>query len=270
MAILNRMVEYETQAPQLDHRRSGNGRRSNPDGFAKLIRTLEVRDELSAEECRLLRELPARIRTFAAGESLVAEGSRPTESCLILRGFAAREQFVKDGKRQIAAIHIAGDFVDLHSLLLKVMDHSVVAIGCCEAAFVKHSDLLAVVRAEPHLGRLLWLSTVIDGAIERKWVTCLGRRSASRHLAHLMCEIFTRLSVAGLVQGNSFEWPLTQQEMGDALGLSTVHVNRTVQELRAHGLLGWGHKVVQIPDFEHLASFADFDATYLNLVNEPR
>jgi CRP-like cAMP-binding protein len=270
MATFNRTIEYGTQAPAHNQSRAVNGGRSDPDVFATLIRTLELRDELSAEERRLVRELPARIRTFAAGHALVAEGSRPTESCLILRGFAAREQFVKDGRRQIAAIHIAGDFVDLHSLLLKVMDHSVVAIGCCEAAFVAHSDLKVAIEAAPHLGRLLWLSTVLDGAIERQWVTCLGRRSATRHLAHLMCEIFTRLSAVGLVTGNSFEWPLTQSELGDALGLSTVHVNRTIQELRAHGLLGWGHKMVDIPDFERLAAFADFDAGYLNLVNEPR
>ncbi|TIP69211.1 MAG: cyclic nucleotide-binding domain-containing protein, partial [Mesorhizobium sp.] len=97
------------------------------------------------------------IRTFAAGEKLVVESSRPTESCLVLNGFAARQQYVSEGKRQLTAVHIAGDFVDLHSMLLKVMDHSVVSLGDCIAAFVPHTSLQAIIAASPHLGRLLWL-----------------------------------------------------------------------------------------------------------------
>ena len=238
--------------------------------FLALIKALERRDILTDEEKELLRQMPSRVRKFGGGEELVAQGSRPQESCLILRGFAARAQFVGEGKRQLTAMHLAGDFVDLHALLLKVMDHSVVAIGPCEAAFVPHKSLYPIIESAPHLARLLWLSTVIDGAIQRTWVTCLGRRSANMHLAHLICELFLRLETVGLVDGESFNFPLTQADVADAVGLSTVHVNRIIQELRSKKLITWERKVITVLDRARLKSYADFDPTYLNLVKEPR
>ena len=203
----------------------------------------------------------------SSGEELVAEHSEPSESCLLLNGFVARAQFLPDGKRQLTAIHIAGDFVDLHALLLKVMDH--MALAPCEAAFVPHTSIVAAVEACPHLGRLFWLSTVIDGAIERTWVTSLGRRSALVHLAHLICELYVRLEMVGLVRGNSFDFPLTQADIADMIGLSLVHTNRTIQEIRS-GLIIWERKVLTIIDQQRLRDFAEFDPTYLNLVNRPR
>jgi CRP-like cAMP-binding protein len=238
--------------------------------FGALARALERRDRLSAEERRLIEELPARKRRFDSGEELVAEHSEPSESCLLLNGFVARAQFLPDGKRQLTAVHIAGDFVDLHALLLKVLDHSIVALTSCEAAFVPHASLVAAVEAAPHLGRLFWLSTVIDGAIQRTWVTSLGRRSAAVHLAHLICELFVRLEIVGLVRGNSFDFPLTQTDIADMIGLSLVHTNRTIQEMRSSGLIIWGRKVLTIIDQQRLRDFAEFDPTYLNLVNRPR
>lgn len=238
--------------------------------FGALARSLERRDRLSSEEHRLIAQLPARKRRFESGEELVTEHSEPSESCLILSGFVARAQFLPDGKRQLTAVHIAGDFVDLHALLLKVMDHSVVALTPCEAAFVPHPSLVAVVEAAPHLGRLFWLSTVIDGAIERNWVTSLGRRAANVHLAHLICELFTRLETVGLVRGNSFDFPLKQSDIADMIGLSLVHTNRTLQELRSSGLITWERKLMTILDQQRLRDFAEFNSTYLNLVQRPR
>ena len=238
--------------------------------FGALARSLERRDRLSPEEHRLIAQLPARKRRFESGGELVAEHSEPSESCLILSGFVARAQFLPDGKRQLTAVHIAGDFVDLHALLLKVMDHSVVALTPCEAAFMPHTSLVALIEAAPHLGRLFWLSTVIDGAIERNWVTSLGRRAANVHLAHLICELFVRLETVGLVRGNSFDFPLRQSDIADMIGLSLVHTNRTIQELRTSGLITWERKVMTIVDQQRLREFAEFDPTYLNLVQRPR
>jgi CRP-like cAMP-binding protein len=238
--------------------------------FVALARSLERRDRLSPEERSLIEQLPARKRRFDSGDELVVEHSEPSESCLILTGIVARAQFLPDGKRQLTAVHIAGDFVDLHALLLKLMDHSVVALTPCDAAFVPHSSLIAAFEASPHLGRLFWLSTVIDGAIERAWVTSLGRRSASVHLAHLICELFVRLETVGLVRGNSFDFPITQTDISDMIGLSLVHTNRTIQDLRSSGLITWERKVVTIPDQQRLRDFAEFDPTYLNLINRPR
>ena len=238
--------------------------------FGALAKALERRDKLSPEEHRLIEQLPARKRRFESGEELVSEHSEPSESCLVLSGLVARAQFLTDGKRQLTAVHIAGDFVDLHALLLKVMDHSVVALTPCEAAFIPHQSLVAVVERAPHLGRLFWLSTVIDGAIERNWVTSLGRREAAVHLAHLICELFARLETVGLVRDNSFDFPLKQTDIADMIGLSLVHTNRTIQELRSSGLIIWERKVMTIVDQQRLRDFAEFDPTYLNLVKRPR
>jgi len=240
------------------------------ENFGALARALERRDQLSPEEHMLIGRLPSRIRRFEPGEELVADGSEPSDSCLILRGFVARAQFLANGRRQLTAVHIPGDFVDLHALLLKVMDHSVVALSPCEAAFVPHASLVATMDAAPHLGRLFWLLTVIDGAIERTWLTCLGQRPAGAHLAHLFCEIFARLETVGLVRVNSFDFPLTQADIADMVGLSVVHVNRTIQELRSSGLIIWQRKVLTILDLERLRNYAGFDPTYLNLVRRPR
>ena len=238
--------------------------------FSLLLRALERRDEVSAEERRLIEQLPVRVLQFQAGEELVEEGSEPSESCLLTSGFAARAQIVADGRRQFTAVHLPGDFVDLHAFMLKVMDHSVIALTRVEAAFVAHRSLLAVIEAAPHLGRLIWLSTVIDGAIERTWITCLGRRATTAHVAHLFCELFARLEAVGLVRGNSFDFPVTQIDLADMTGMSVVHMNRTVQELRSLGLITWQHKVLTILDIERLQDFADFDPLYLNLVKRAR
>lgn len=236
-----------------------------------LIRALERRDDLSADERVLLEQLPARTRKFSKGQEMVAQGSRPRESCLVVSGLAARVQHVGDeGRRQITALHIAGDFVDLHSLLLKVMDHSVVALANCDVVFTPHERLLDITTRTPHLGRLLWLSTLIDAAIQRAWMSSIGRRSSAAQLAHLICEMYLRMEAVGLAGELSFDFPITQHELGDTLGLSTVHANRTLQELRATGLLKWQGSLVTIADFDRLAAFADFDATYLNLSKEPR
>lgn len=238
--------------------------------FQALITSLSLRDEVSSEEAALIDSLAMRRKTLRRGEELVAQHSQPAESCLVLAGFTAREVVLADGKRQITALHIPGDFVDLHALLLKVMDHSVVALTDCEAAYVPHRELLRVIDRAPHLGRLFWLSTVIDAAIQRAWITSSGRRSATAHLGHLICELYQRLSAAGLARDGVFSFPVAQTELADALGFSLVHVNRTLQELRATGFITWKGSTITIVDFDGLATLSQFDATYLNLIKLPR
>ncbi|MET3578285.1 CRP-like cAMP-binding protein [Mesorhizobium robiniae] len=235
-----------------------------------LVRMLDRRDTLPTDEIALIDALPVRPVTFGPDEEIVREGSRPAESCLVASGFAVRNQAIREGKRQITAIHVPGDFVDLHSLLLKMMDHSVSALGSCDVVFIRHKDLLTAMDRSPHLTRMFWLSTAIDASIQRTWITCLGRRSAKQHLAHIICELYIRLEIVGLASDQSFAIPLTQAELGDVLGLSVVHVNRTLQELRATDLVSWKDRRIVILDFERLALLADFDATYLNLFHEPR
>ena len=238
--------------------------------FERLITGLERRDKLSDVEKATIEAFPYRVQSFQGGQELVAEGSRPSESCLVLTGFTARDQFLSDGARQIAAVHVPGDFVDLHCFLLRQMDHSVVAIRQCTAAFIPHSSILQATTALPHLGRMFWLSTLIDAAIQRAWITSLGRRTPAQHIAHLLCELHERLNPLGLVKEGSFEFPPTQTDISDMAGLSLVHVNRTIQELRSKSLVAWSNQVVTIPDLGRLKAFSDFDPIYLNLVREPR
>lgn len=235
-----------------------------------LLRYLEIRDEVSEQEKRILDDLPWRVRQFSSGEAIVHRGSEQEESCLLMKGFAARSEGMAEGTRQFTAIHLPGDFLDLHSLLLKVIDHDVVALRACIVGFVSHECLKRLSETAPHLARLLWMSTTIDGAIQRAWIVSMGRRSSKGQLAHLICELFVRMQVVGLDAGDSFEFPITQAELADMMGISTVHANRTLQELRAENLISWEHHVVTVLDWDRLRQAAEFDPTYLNLERRPR
>ncbi len=235
-----------------------------------LIRYLLRHDSVSAEEERALDGAIDRTVSFRAGEEIVLEDSRPSESCLMLSGFSARCHVLESGKRQLTALHIPGDFLDLHSLLLKVMDHGVVALTDCQIARVPHDRLRKITEEYPHLTRLLWLSTVIDAAIHRAWIVAMGRRSAVGQMAHLLCEIFLRMQAVDLTDGYSFTFNVTQGEVADMLGRSTVHVNRTLQFLRKKGIVIWRGNTVVIEDWERLQAVADFDPTYLSLRKEAR
>ncbi len=235
-----------------------------------LILKLQHRDALSDEEREVLTNAVARVRDVPADEDIVREGDRPTDSCLLLEGFAARYRVLSDGRRQITAVHVMGDFVDLHSFLLKTMDHGVVALSPCRVALVPHATLASITDKHPHLTRLLWLSTLIDGAMHRQWLTAIGRTSAIASVAHLLCELYLRLKAVDQVVGYSFDLPITQAELGDMLGLSTVHVNRVLQELRGSELIRWTGGKVTLLDWAKLTTLGEFNPAYLHLESEPR
>lgn len=235
-----------------------------------LILKLDQRDRLSDDEKRALENAITRIRVVEADEDIVREGDRPAESCLLLDGFAARYKIVSNGRRQISALHVAGDFIDLHSFLLKTMDHGVSALTTCRIAHVPHATLEKITDEYPHLTRMLWLDTLIDGAIHREWLTAMGRLSATAHMAHLICELYLRLKTIGRAEGDTIQLPITQAELGDTLGLSTVHVNRVLQELRKEGLIRFQGDALTILDWERLKKVGEFTSTYLSLQNEDR
>jgi CRP-like cAMP-binding protein len=239
--------------------------------IAAFISKLERRDRITPEEKAALLAAAGPVETFAPGSDLVREGDRPDRSMLVAQGFTTRYRLLGDGTRQITAIHLPGDFVDLHSFLLKTMDHSVGALSACRAVTFPHANLRAITERHPHLARMLWLMTLLDSAIHREWIVAMGRRSALEQLAHLLCEIFTRLAVVGLGDTTrELMLPINQTELGDTLGLSTVHVNRTLQQLRAERLISWQGQAVRILDWDRLAAIAEFDPTYLHLDAEPR
>jgi CRP-like cAMP-binding protein len=237
---------------------------------ASLIRRLEARDELSAEERATIEQMFTEVRLIRAGDDMVRDGDRPQHSTLIVNGVAARYKVLQEGERQITALHLEGDFVDLHSFLLKEMDHGVTAISQCRIATVPHETLTTVSIRQPHLTRLFWLLTLLDGAMHREWLVAMGRRSALGQLAHLLCEIRTRLSVVGGATDHSFVLPITQVDLSDILGLSSVHVNRVLQELRGNNLIAWKGVHVSILDWDGLQRIAEFDDRYLHIVKEHR
>ncbi len=228
-----------------------------------LISRLE-RHGLLSDEKDVLREITSRVRDYGVRQDIVREGDTPTESCLILEGFACRHNNIADGRRQITAIHVPGDFADLHSFLLGKMDDGVSAVTPCKVALVPHSALRAITKNHPHLTRILWFTTLVDGAVHREWMTGLGRLDARERVAHVLCELFLRLQSVGLTRDHSFELPITQTELSNAFGLSTVHVNRTLQDLRGEGLITSEDKTVVISDWDRLQQVAQFDPEYLH------
>ncbi len=230
-----------------------------------LLKTLELRDELSAAERAVVSDMIQTVHRVSARTDFVSEGDRATNSSLMLSGLSARYNVIGDGKRQISAIHIPGDFVDLHSLLIEPMDHSVTALTDCNIALVPHNLLRELTRSEPHLMRMFWLLTVIDSAIFRQWLVAAARLPAEAQLGRFFCEIHTRMNAVGLADGFSFDLPITQTDLGDAMGLSLVHVNKSLQKMRREGLLLWQGSRVDLLDWERLTAMAEFDPTYLNL-----
>jgi CRP-like cAMP-binding protein len=235
-----------------------------------LLQALELRDRLTADERAAVLGAASSEVDFEAGKDIVKEGARPNACSLVVSGLAARYIVLAGGGRQFTALHVPGDFVDLQSLLLKRMDHAVLALAPTRIARVPHAALRQITIDFPHLARLLWLMTLVDGAIHREWILSMGRRQAPARLAHLICELFVRFRAVGKADGLSFSLPLTQAQMGDVLGISAVHLNRTLQELRREGLISWQGHAVTIKDWQRLQSLAEFDPAYLSLERAPR
>lgn len=246
---------------------------STPSRITTLVEKLSLRDQVAPDEIEALKDVLDPPREVPSGADIVKEHSHPLYSTLLISGFSARYSSLADGARQITEINVPGDFIDLHSLLMKQMDHGVVALTDCVVASAPHAKLIRLTERHPHLTRLLWLDTIIDAAIHRQWLVAMGRRSGLGHLAHLVCELYLRLQAVGQASGKAdgmrFDLPLTQATLGDALGLSTVHVSRLVTELRGEGVVNWSGGQVEILDWHRLAEIAEFDATYLRLQNEP-
>ena len=231
----------------------------------KLIRKLESITQLTPDEKQAVLSLPATIKELHPDQDVVREGDRPWQCCLVLEGFLCRYKQLPDGTRQIHSFHVPGDIPDLQSLHLSVMDHNLAAISASKVAFIPHDPLRDLTHAYPLLADKLWRDTLVDAAIFREWIVNVGSREAASRIAHVICETFLKLKAVGLTSGNSFDFPITQSELGDATGLSTVHVNRSVQKLRSEGLIILQKGRCTIENWESLKELALFDPTYLHL-----
>jgi CRP-like cAMP-binding protein len=233
-----------------------------------LIRKLASISPLTADERECLASLPLSGKSFPGDQDVVREGERPSECCLVVEGFVCRYKLTHSGKRQIFSFHLPGDLPDLQSLHLKVMDHSLTTLTPSKLAFIPHESLKKLMHRCPRVADVLWRDTLIDAAVFREWMLGIGRRSAETRIAHVLCEVLVRMRAVGLADGDACELPITQAELGDALGLSTVHVNRSLQELRAKDLITLRGNLLTVEDWEGLKEAGEFDPTYLHLNGE--
>jgi CRP-like cAMP-binding protein len=234
-----------------------------------LFRRIEARASLSPAERQLLADVfDPHLITTGARRDLVREGDRPTESTLLLRGFATRYRVLDNGRRQITALHVPGDFIDLQSFPLRLMDHSVGALTECVTATAPHAALLKILETSSRLTLALWTLTILDSAVHREWIVAMGAMQSVEHAAHLICEVYLRLKVVGLCEHKRFPFPVTQSDLADTLGISAVHVNRVLQELRKAGLIRFENGVLEILDWAGLAKMGRFDDKHLHLGEE--
>lgn len=193
------------------------------------------------------------------------EGDRTTHSCLLRAGFVYRHKVVADGARQICAIHMAGDIVDLQNSLLGFADHNVQALTRAEVAFIPQEAIRQIAFERPAIGMAMWFDTLVDSSIFREWIANVGRRNARTRIAHLLCEFALRVEAAALAKHDNYTLPMTQEQLADCTGLTPVHVNRTLRSLDADGVISRTNRSVTVDDWKRLAAEGDFSSAYLHM-----
>jgi CRP-like cAMP-binding protein len=230
-----------------------------------LLRKLRAIGHLSLEHEAALKRLPVAKLVFERGDDVVTDGTIMNHSCIVLSGMLHRHKTMKDGNRQILSFHAAGDIPDLQSLHLRKVDYTLSATTRSVVGTISHADIRAMLAEVPDLTDLLWRDTLIDSAKFLTWMMLIGQASAEARMAHLFCEIYTRLRAVGDVEGNTFQFPATQGDLADALGMSIVHANRTLQVLRAEAMLVFANGRGEILNWQRLSKLGQFDASYLHM-----
>jgi CRP-like cAMP-binding protein len=227
------------------------------------LRKLRNRAEIGPAEEMAIRGVFTAPRVVARRRTIIREGQMLEESIMLIDGWLARSKSLDTGERVLTEVHVPGDFADLHAFTLKRLDHDIVSLTDCTIAGAPHERLRRLFAEFPHLTHVYWLNTNVDAAIHRAMSISVGHCSAAERTAHLFCELFARLQIAGLTTGSSYDFPLTQDELGSCLGLTSVHVNRTLQTLRRRGLIHLENKRLTIIEPESLKALAKFDPSYL-------
>ncbi|WP_122468996.1 Crp/Fnr family transcriptional regulator [Brevundimonas lutea] len=229
------------------------------------LQKLRARHDISDEEEAVVRASVSEIRRYRPDETIAPSHTPLGVSNILVSGLACRAKDLADGRRQITELQTPGDYMDLHSFTLKQLDHEVIALTACDVAIIPHPRLLEITERHPHLTRIYWFGTNLDAAIHREWVLSLGRRSALESLAHLFCELYVRLDLVGLVLDSRYPLDITQAQLAECLGMTPVHVNRTLQQLRSEGLVEFRDGWVAVHNFARLSETAQFDPAYLYL-----
>ncbi|WP_164934053.1 Crp/Fnr family transcriptional regulator [Bradyrhizobium guangzhouense] len=231
---------------------------------AALIKRLRVSSAIAEEDIKEIGALPISVREFPAETAVVRDGERATDCCLIVDGFCARSKTIANGKRQILSLHIPGEIPDLMSLFLHVMDHDLSTLTPATLGFISHDNLQKLHRRSPSVAEMFWRDTLIDASMFREWIVNVGQRPAPARLVHVMIELRERLRLIGRLDGNSFEMPLTQEQIGEALGITAVHANRVIRQLRQEGVVELNRGRATVLDERKFQELADFDGRYLH------
>ena len=236
-----------------------------------MVRRLAYWHKLDAADQAALLALPHSVKSLEPHQYVVRERDRATHSCVLLSGFAMRHKIVGGGFRQICAIHMKGELVDLQNSLLGTADHSVQMLTPGQVAMFPREEVIRLAFERPDVGKAMWVDTLVDASIFREWIANVGRRDARTRIAHVLCEFALRLKLSGLGEQTGYQLPMTQEQLGDVTGLTSVHVNRTLKALEADGLIErLSPRSITIGDWKKLAAAGDFDSNYLHLhENEP-
>lgn len=237
----------------------------------ELVRKLDGLVRLSVREKEEIAALvPPPSRSVDARRDFAREGDVPKHASLICEGWACRHKTMPDGRRQIVALLIPGDLCDVNLQLIRERDHSLGAITNVRVAEIPFQTLERVKAVGPNVSQALEVGEMAVAATAHEWVLNVGQRSAYERIAHLMVEMVTRLTQVGLARPDGIDWPLTQADLADTVGLTPVHVNRTLQQLRRDGLITLANKRLVIPDLGRLRRAAMFNDNYLHFERQAR
>lgn len=257
--------EQETAPPQIAR---GSPAISQDHPLKYLLRQLELHAKLSDDDRRLVFELPHRLRRVDPGSYLVREGDVPSHCAVLVTGYAFRQKVTGDGSRQILSVCIPGDAIDLQNMFLEVSDHAVQMLTQGKVADVPREALQELVLNRPAIGTAIIQLTLVEASILREWVVNVGRRDARARIAHLLCEFAVRLEARGLTTDHGFELPMTQEQLADATGLTSVHVNRVLKSLEADGLISRQRRYIHFDNWRALQDAGDFSRRYLHISDQ--
>ncbi|MBO0905614.1 Crp/Fnr family transcriptional regulator [Jiella sonneratiae] len=233
--------------------------------FNPLIRKLSIASDFTESDNRALNDVIVEPHSVAPKQDIIRTGDRPENVHLVMDGIACRYKIMPNGDRQIVAFLLPGDFCDLHVAILGEMDHGIATLSPCKMIEIPRTTINDLTENYPRITRALWWATLVDEAILREWIAGIGQRMADKRIAHLFCELYLRLKTVGQTEDHSFTLPITQQELADALGISIVHANRMLMDLRTRNIMVMRGKHVKILNYDALKAFAEFSPDYLHL-----
>ena len=238
---------------------------TSPHPLGLLVKEIRTHVKLGDADVQAVVDLPHRVRQLDAGAYIIREGDQPKNCCLLVDGFAIRQKVTGTGARQILALCIPGDAVDLQNAFLDISDHGVQMLTRGQVTDIPRSALQDLVLSNAAVGAAIMQMTLVEASIMREWVVNVGRRDARERIAHVLCEFAVRLEQRGLGGMQGFELPMTQEQLADTTGLTPVHVNRVLKGLEADGLINRHRRMIQFADWRALQEAGDFSRRYLHI-----